>query len=123
MAVGSTARARAGSGHALGDRAARSPLSVELPEDLRRRLSGEARRRKLKVATTARVLIDERIAEIEDEAGLSRAEEWQRSQAWATWEKIKAGDVREVSWESLEEETRKAIERVRGGVRARTRAS
>ncbi|MGH2500404.1 MAG: hypothetical protein ACRDF0_10005 [Candidatus Limnocylindria bacterium] len=100
----------------------RSPLSVTLPEDLRRRLSVEAKRRKLKLATTARVLIDERIGELEDETELTKAEEWQRSQAWATWEKIKAGDVREVSWERLEEGTRKAIERVRGGSRARTRA-
>jgi len=29
------------------------------------------------------------------------AEEWQRAQAWATWEKIKAGDVRETSLEEL----------------------
>lgn len=118
----STAGARSGSGPARGGRAVRSPLSVALPADLRTRLSVEAKRRKLKVATTARVLIDERIGELEGEAELSKAEEWQRSQAWATWEKIKAGDVREVSWERLEDETRKAIERVRGGAQARTRA-
>ena len=44
----------------------------------RRRLAAHAKKRRLKVATAA-------------------AEEWQRAQAWATWEKIKAGDVREAS--------------------------
>ena len=34
-------------------------------------------------------------------AELSAAEEWQRAQAWATWEKIKAGDVEETTLEEL----------------------
>lgn len=96
---------------------------MTLPAELRRRLRSEAQKRKLKVATTARVLIDERISELEDEARLSRAEEWQRAQAWATWEKIAAGDAREVSWERMERESKKAIERVRSKVpRASTKA-
>jgi predicted DNA-binding protein len=98
-------------------------LSVTLPAELRRRLTSEAKRRELKVATTARVLIDERIGELEDEAQLTRAEEWQRAQAWATWEKIKAGDTHEVSWKQLEAHTTKAIERVRRKGRAKTKAS
>ncbi len=100
-------------------RAARSPLSVELPQALRKRLAVEAERRKLKVATTARLLIDERIDELDNEAELTKAEEWQRAQAWATWERIDAGDRREVPWERLREHTRRALERMDARSRAR----
>lgn len=98
---------------------ARSPLSVTLTPDLRRRLSGEAKKRKLKVATTARVLLDERINEIEDEAQLQRAEKWQIEQAWATWDKIQAGDRRWVTVKQLEEVGRRALEKARRKARAR----
>ena len=63
----------------------------------RRRLAAHAKQRRLKVATAARVFLEEHLTELEDRAELSAAEEWQRAQAWATWEKIKAGDVREAS--------------------------
>lgn len=73
------------------------PLSVQVPAALRRRLGRQATRRRLKLATAARVFLDEHVTELEDAAELSAAEEWQRAQAWATWEKIKAGDTRWVS--------------------------
>lgn len=60
-----------------------------------------AKKRQLKVATAARVFLDEHLSELESQAELTAAEEWQRAQAWATWEKIKAGDVRETSLEEL----------------------
>src|SRR3989454_10247167 len=63
----------------------------------RRRLAAHAKKRRLKVATAARVFLEEHLSELEDRAELSAAEEWQRAQAWATWEKIKAGDVPEVT--------------------------
>lgn len=44
---------------------------------------------------------------------LGRAEDWQREQAWATWERIAAGDVREVSIERIREDTRKALARMK----------
>ena len=43
------------------------------------------------------MLLAERVDELEDAARLSRAEEWQRAEAWTTWERMKAGDVREAS--------------------------
>lgn len=73
------------------------PLSVQMSATERRRLAAHAKKRRLKVATAARVFLDEHLTELEDRAELSAAEEWQRAQAWATWEKIKAGDVREAS--------------------------
>jgi predicted DNA-binding protein len=72
-------------------------MSVPLPRELRRRLEAYAVSRQLKLATAARSLIDERLHEVEDEARLTAAEEWQRAQAWATWEKVKEGKGRTVS--------------------------
>lgn len=72
-------------------------MSVPLPKELRRRLEAYAASRQLKVATAARALIDERLREVEDLVHLSEAEEWQRAQAWATWEKLKEGRGRAVS--------------------------
>jgi len=85
------------------------PLSVQLPADLKRRLRAQATKRRLKMATAARVFLDEHVAELEDKAELSAAQEWQRAQAWATWEKIKAGDVREAT----EAELRAVFDRAR----------
>jgi hypothetical protein len=89
------------------------PLSVPLPPDLRGRLAKEAKKRRLKLATAARVLLDEHLAAIEDAAALSAAEEWQRAQAWATWEKISAGDDDDVPLEQLEQHAARARAMIR----------
>jgi predicted DNA-binding protein len=67
------------------------PMSVPLPRELRKRLEAYAVKRQLKLATAARALIDERLTEVEDQVQLTEAEEWQRAQAWGTWEKLKEG--------------------------------
>lgn len=97
----------------------RSPLSVTLSEDLRQRLARQAGRRELKLATAARVLLAERLDELDDVEKLRRAEEWQKSQAWATWERIQAGDRREVPWERLRAHTRGILERMDARSRGR----
>jgi hypothetical protein len=74
---------------------------VQLSAPERRRLAAHAKKRRLKVATAARIFLDEHLSELEDRAELSAAEEWQRAQAWATWEKIKAGDVQETTLAEL----------------------
>jgi hypothetical protein len=84
----SAGRARAGSG---------SAARVVIPTDLKKRVAAEAKRRGLELAPAVRLLLAERVDELEDAARLSRAEEWQRAEAWATWERMKAGDVREAS--------------------------
>ena len=94
------------------------PLSVQLPQDLKRRLGAQASKRRLKVATAARVFLDEHVRELEDAAELSAAEEWQRAQAWATWEKIKAGDLREASLADLHEIAERARRRQKRPARA-----
>jgi hypothetical protein len=40
---------------------------------------------------------------------LDRALEWQRAQAWATWERIKAGESSDVGFETVEAEFDKAL--------------
>jgi predicted DNA-binding protein len=97
------------------------PLSVPLPVELRERLASEAKKRRLKMATAARVLLDERIGELEDAELLSQAEEWQRAQAWATWEKIKAGDKRDVPMERFAEHAAAALERLDSKAKAGAR--
>ena len=92
---------------------------MTLTAELRARLAAHAKRRELKVATLARVFLHEHVTELDDAVELSKSEEWQRAQAWATWEKIKAGDVREVSLEQLEQDTRRALEQVKARSRSR----
>jgi hypothetical protein len=78
------------------------PLSIQLSPTERRRLVAHAKKRRLKVSTAARVFIDEHLTELEDRIELSAAEEWQKAQAWATWEKIKAGDTRWVTQDEID---------------------
>lgn len=77
--------------------ASEGPMSIPLSKDLRKRLEKFAKSRELKLATAARVLLDERLKELEDEVELSATEEWQRAQAWASWEKLREGRERTVS--------------------------
>jgi len=73
----------------------------------------------LKVATAARVFLDEHMSELEGAADLSAAEEWQRAQAWATWDKIKAGDLREATVEELHQVVDRARRRLKRTARSR----
>lgn len=91
---------------------AAGPLSVPLPAELRARLAAQAERRNLKMATAARIFLDERVRELEETELLSQAEEWQRAQAWGTWEKIKAGDEQDVPLERFREHAARALERL-----------
>jgi hypothetical protein len=95
------------------------PLSVQLPADLKRRLRAQATKRRLKVATAARVFLDEHMSELEQTAELSAAEEWQRAQAWATWEKMKSGDLREATIEDLHKVVDRARRRLKRNARSR----
>jgi len=70
---------------------------VNLPAPARRGLAREAQRRGLPLSTTVRALALERIQALQEEAELTSAEAWQRAQAWATWDRIRGGDRREVT--------------------------
>ncbi len=80
-------------------RASKGPVSVVLPDDLRREVEREAGRRGLAVSTAVRALVAERLRELAEEAELTQAERWQRAQAWASWEDE---ENPEVSWEEID---------------------
>lgn len=82
---------------AVTDGAARGPVSVLLPSPLRAAVAAEAKRRGLKLSTAIRALVSERIRMVEESEELTQAEQWQRAQAWATWQKIQSGNRHEVS--------------------------
>ena len=69
----------------------KGPVSVPFPAELRRRTESFARQHNLQLATAVRLLVTERLAELEDDSKLSRVEEWQRAAAWATWEQLQSG--------------------------------
>jgi hypothetical protein len=84
------------------------PVSVVLPKVLRRRLESEAKRRGLKLSPAIRVLLGERMRQLQQDEELDKALAWQRAQAWAAWERFEAGADAEVTWDELEAEfTRK----------------
>ena len=72
------------------------PVSVVLPADLKARVQAEGKKRGLKLSPVVRVLVTERMRDLDEAEQLTRAEEWQRAQAWATWKGLQAGDRREV---------------------------
>lgn len=82
---------------AAGGGAGSGPVSVVLPPDIREQIRTEAERRGLGISPVVRVLVIERLREIADEAQLSRAEQWQRAQAWATFEQTRSQRATEVS--------------------------
>ena len=98
-----------------------TPVSVLLPPELRERVERQARKRALKFSTAVRVLVEERLRDLDDAEELGRAEEWQRAQAWATWEAVQSGQEREVSWDELEE-AMGLRERERGAASSRRRS-
>ena len=77
------------------------PLSVVLPEALRERLEEEAKKRGLPLSTAVRTLVAERVQEIDEAAELGEADKWQRAQAWRDWEKVRSGQMAEVTREEL----------------------
>ena len=89
------------------------PLSVVLPKDLRERLMLEARRRGLPLSTAVRMLVAERMREIEEAAELSDADKWQRAEAWSTWKKLRSGDASEASSAELDRDFAAALARAR----------
>lgn len=77
------------------------PLSVVLPQALRERLEREAKRRGLPLSTTVRTLVAERVQEIDEASELGAADRWQRALAWRDWERVRSGQMAEVTREEL----------------------
>ena len=87
------------------------PLSVVLPKALRERLSREARKRGLPLSTAVRMLVAERVRELDESAELSAADQWQRAQAWSEWERLRSGDAPEVPATDLARDFDRALAR------------
>jgi hypothetical protein len=85
------------------------PLSVPLPDSLRRRLARHAKKHQIKLATAARSLIDERLRELEARKEAETSDEWQRAQAWATWDRIQREGLRPVPAERIQRYVDNAI--------------
>jgi hypothetical protein len=96
-------------------RTAEDPVSVILPAELRNRIELEAEKRGLKVSPTIRLLVKERVDELDERDALDRALEWQRAEAWATWERIRGGDFDEVTPDEVEAEFERALRPRRTG--------
>ena len=77
------------------------PLTIRLPDALRRRAQRYARSRNLQLAGAIRAILSEHLDEVEGDEQLTRAERWQRDQAWATARSIVDGTATEVSWEEI----------------------
>jgi hypothetical protein len=67
----------------------------------------------LKLSSTVRVLVAERVREMDESAELSAVEEWQRAHAWSTWEAVRSGDVQEVAQSDLAADFERAAVRAR----------
>lgn len=73
------------------------PVSVVVSGEQRERLAAEARRRGLGVSPTIRTLALERLADIDEERQLARAQKWQLEQARRLVDEIARGGTRDVS--------------------------
>ena len=89
------------------------PLSVALPKRLRDRLAVEARKRGLPLSTAVRVLVAERVRDLDEAAELSAVDQWQRAQAWRTWEDVQSGGAAEATSAEIDKDFEAAIARVR----------
>lgn len=92
-------------------------IRVVIPQELETRVEAEAKRRGLALSTAVRTLLLERVDELDDFERLTRAEEWQRAEAWATWQRMNAGDAREVSKSEIDAEFDLALQASRAANR------
>lgn len=101
------------------DGAVTGPMSIRFPADLRRRVRRFARRRGLEEATAIRMMVAERLNEMELDEDLTKAEEWQRAQVYETLDRLERGEVELVPMERIYETLDRGMERAR---KSQTRA-
>lgn len=89
------------------------PLTIRLPAALRNRADGYARARRMPLAGALRTIIGEHLDELAEEEHLTRAQRWQRDQAWASAQSIADGTARSASWERLRADHATAVTRLR----------
>lgn len=89
------------------------PLTIRLPAALRQRVERYARSRSLPVAGALRTIIGEHLNEVSLDEQLTRAQRWQRDQAWASALSIAEGTASPASWERLRGDHAAAVRRLR----------
>lgn len=89
------------------------PLTIRLPEALRDRAERYARSREMPLAGALRTIIGEHLDELAEDEHLTRAQRWQRDQAWASARSIADGTARSASWERLRTDHAAAVSRLR----------
>lgn len=87
-----------------------SPINFRMPAPLRLRLRKFASARHLSEAEALRVVVSERLDELDTTAELAAAERWQYEQAYATWDRFRRGEGRTVPRERIQEIFTRALE-------------
>lgn len=92
------------------------PINFRMPRPLRGRLRRFAADRHLTEAEALRVVVSEHLDEVETRRELAEAERWQFEQAYATWDRVRRGEGREVPRERIQQVLKEAVApRDRGG--------
>ena len=89
------------------------PLAIRLPAPLRERAEAYARARRMPLAGALRTIIGEHLDEVAADDQLTRAQRWQRDQAWASALSIAEGTARPASWDELRADHAAAVARLR----------
>lgn len=89
------------------------PLTIRLPAPLRERAERYARSRRMPLAGALRTIIGDHLDQVEEDEHLSRAQRWQRDQAWASAQAIAKGVARPASWDVLRADHAAAVTRLR----------
>ena len=87
-------------------------ILIVIPVELEAKVEAEAKRRGLALDSVVRELLHERVAELDAIDNLTHDEEWQRAQAWMSWQQIENGQVEEVSKEAIDKEFEDALRMV-----------
>jgi len=105
--------ARRASGRSSASRSsAELPISIRFPPELRRRTERFAARSHLGLATAIRTIVGEYLDELDASGDLTRAEEWQRAQSWATAQDLTRKKVPEATLEDLRRDQEAVLARV-----------
>lgn len=78
-----------------------TPINFRMPRDLRARLRRFARQRHLGEADALRLVVSERLEEVQNEQEMAEAERWQLAEAYRTWDRFRAGQGRTASHEGI----------------------
>ena len=113
--MGTTDRKRSGTtSRRQADRPAATPFSLRVPPPLRERIRRYAKDRHLEEATAARVLMAERLNEVDAAQELARADVWQLAQAQEAWRELRDGRLELAPPEGLARIFRDAEQRAAG---------